>query len=363
MHRRELIEKTGLYNEKLNVLIDWDINRRSTFFSDFYHVPAITGEFYSPVGESDRMSIQRRKNEREFVGNILTIRTTRPAKPWPKIKDLSIILLADKLDKQAGQTIGLIWRHTFYPYKLYLLASQADLGRLNTDMPNVELTAFQRAPSRTQIVDAALGKCEGEYVAIVPSGFAVEEMWVENPLYALIHSTNTEQALELEGSTDGLWGLVARKEDLQEARKNFAHLPVRQSLSAAGIEVTQPAAEELPFQFDDLLQQAQFAEKEGDYRQAAQMFEYIAEHYRNELWMRTLAAKAFYKAGEHARVSQLSKQVNQQRPTVDTLLLEAKVAREREDIHSAIALLRKAEQTLAGQSDYRIGSETGKCPA
>jgi glycosyltransferase involved in cell wall biosynthesis len=363
MHRRELVEKTGLYNEQLNALIDWDINRRSTFFSDFYHVPAITGEFCSPVGESDRISIQRRKNEREFVGNILAIRTTRPAKPWPKIKDLSIILLADKLDKQAGQTIGLIWRHTFYPYKLYVLSSQADLGRLCTDMPNIELIALQHTPSRMQIVDTALGKCEGEYAAIVPSGFPIEEMWVEHPVYALINSTNREQALELEGSTDSLWGFVARKDVLQEARKNFAHLPIRQSLSAAGIEVTQADIEELPFQFDDLLQQAQSAEKEGDYRQAAQMFEYIGEHYRNELWMRTLAGKAFYKAGDHARASQLSKQVNQQRPTVDTLLLEAKVARERKDTHLAIALLQKAEQTLAGHTDYWIGSETGKCPA
>jgi len=362
MHRRELIEKTGLYNEQLNALIDWDITRRLTFFSDFHHVPAITGEFYSPVGQSDRISIQRRKNEREFLRNILAIRTTRPAKPWPKIKDLSIILLADRLDKQAGQMIGLIWRHTFYPYKLYVLSSQADLGRLNTDMPNIELVPLQQVPSRTQTVDAVLERCEGEYVAIVPSGFTVEEMWLENPLYALINGPVSQQALELEGSTDSLWGLVAGKEDLQKARKNFAHLPIRQSLSAAGIKVTRPDAKELPFQFDNLLRQAQFAEKDGDYRQAAQMFKYIAEHYQNELWMRTLAAKAFYKAGDHARASQLSKQVNQQRPTVDTLLLEAKVARERKDIGSAISLLQKAEEALAGQGDYWIHSDMDKCP-
>ena len=36
MHHRDLIEKTGPYNEKLNVLIDWDMTRRLAFFSDFY---------------------------------------------------------------------------------------------------------------------------------------------------------------------------------------------------------------------------------------------------------------------------------------------------------------------------------------
>ena len=38
MHRRDLIERTGPYNENLNVLIDWDMTRRLAFFSDFYHV-------------------------------------------------------------------------------------------------------------------------------------------------------------------------------------------------------------------------------------------------------------------------------------------------------------------------------------
>ena len=58
MHHRALLDKTGPYNEDLNVLIDWDLTRKLVFFTDFRHVNEVTGEFYCPVGESDRVSVR-----------------------------------------------------------------------------------------------------------------------------------------------------------------------------------------------------------------------------------------------------------------------------------------------------------------
>jgi len=349
MHHRSLIEKTGPYNEELNILIDWDMTRRLAFFSDFHHVSEITGEFYSPIGESDRISVQRRKDKSEYSRNIMMIRTTRPSKPWTKIKDMSIIFATDRLNKQAGKTIGSIWRHTFYPYKVYLPLPQADFNRLNSNMPNMVLVPVSPLSSQAERINAALQSADGEYVAIVPSSFPVKEMWVENPLYVLINSLVSREGFELEGSTDTLWAAVVRKRDLQCARRSFPNLPVRQSLKAAGIGLRHPGFEELPFQFDNLLQQARLAEKDGNWVEAAQMFEYIAGHHRNELWMKTLAAKAFYKAGGHTRAAELSYEVNQQRPTVNTLLLEAKVKRQQKNFSSAIELLKRAEQILEGK--------------
>jgi len=346
MHRRDLLEKTGLYNEELNVLIDWDMTRRLAFFSDFHHTCEITGEFYSPVSESDRISVLRRKDKNEYARNVLTIRTTRPAKPWTKIEDMSIIFVADLLNQQAGQTLGLIWRHTFYPYKLYLPLPQADFSRIDTEMPNIILVPVNPFSSRAQKVDAALSRCEGEYIVIVPSGFPIEETWIEDPLYALINSSAGCQGLELESSTDKLWAAVLRKGDLQFARRSFPNLSVSESLKAAGIVLRNLRPEEIPFQFDSLLKEAQMAEKDGNWAKAAEMFEYIADHHQNEVWMKTLAAKAFYKAGDLTRASQLSSEVNQQRPTVNTLLLEAKVYREEKNFSLAIALLKRAEEIL-----------------
>lgn len=349
MHHRDLLEKTGLYNEQLSILIDWDMTRRLAFFSDFHHVYEITGEFDGSVAGSDRISIRRRQDVNEYFRNVLTIRTTRPTKPWTKIKDMSIIFTADQLNRQAGKTLGLIWRHTFFPYKVYLSLPRADINRLNTDIPNLIRVPVNPLASEAERIDAVLARCDGEYIAIVPSGFAIKEMWVENSLYALIDSSVSGEGFELEGSTDTLWAAVVRKSDLQYARRSFPNLPVRQSLKAAGIVLRQPSFEELPFQFDNLLREAQLAEKNGNWAQAAQMFEYIADNHQNQLSMRTRAAKAFFKAGDHVRAAELSCELNQQRPTVDTLLLEAKVKREKKNFESAMELLERAEQILEGK--------------
>lgn len=356
MHCRDLIEKTGPYNEKLNVLIDWDITRRLVFFSDFHHVCEITGEYYHPEGESDRISVQRRKDKNEYTRNVLTIRTTRPAKPWPKMSDLSIIFLTDRLDKQAGKTINAIWRHTFYPYRLYLPLSDSDINRLNSEMPNLIPVPVNSSSSQAQLIDTVLEKCDSEYIAIVTSGFPMSDMWIENPLYAMMNNPQDRQGYEPEGTTNELWAVVVKKDDLQLARKSFPDLPVRESLKAAGIALKHPGFEEMPFQFDNLLQQAFLAEKNMNFSQAGQLFEYIAENNQNELWMKRLATKAFFQAGDHTRAAELCHNINQQHPTVDTLLLEAKIKRQKENFNSAIELLKKAEHILENPLEYLSGN-------
>jgi glycosyltransferase involved in cell wall biosynthesis len=349
MHRRDLLEKTGLYNEAINVLIDWDLTRRLAFFSDFYHVPEITGEFYQPAGKCDRISVLGRKNEKKYARNILRIRTTRPAKPWTKLKDMSIIFTTERLNRQAGTTLGSIWQRTFYPYEVYLPLPAESLEKLDAEMPNIIPVPVNLLSSQEERIDAALARCDGEYIAIVPSGFPMREFWVEDSLHALINSSANNEGFELEDSTDTLWAVVVRKDDLQYARRSFPNLSVRESLNAAGIAIRRLEPEEIPFQFDQLLEKAKTAEKDGNWSKAAEMFEYITKHHQNDLWMKSLAANASFKAGGHIRAANLSHEINRQRPTVDTLLLEAKVKREQKDFNSAIKLLEKAEQILEGK--------------
>ena len=135
-----------------------------------------------------------------------------------------------------------------------------------------------------------------------------------------------------------------------------------QSLEASGVVLRKPSYEQLPFQFDDLLQQAQRHKRDGSWAQAAHMFAYIAEHHRNEIWMKTLAAQSFYKAGYHSKATELSREINQRRPTVNSLLLEAKIYQEKKDFHSAIELLKRAEQILCNDTEYPVCAETSAYP-
>ena len=352
MHRLDLLDKTGPYNEQLNVLIDWDMARRLVFFSDFHHVYEITGEYYHPMGDCDRISVQQRKDTNKYFWNLLTIRTTRPLKPWPKIKDMSIIFLTDAVDLQTAKAIITIWRCTFYPYKIYMPMPKSEFSKLNTDMPNLIFIPVNETASAAQRIDAALEKCDGEYIGIVSDKYPVKDLWIETSIYAMINNPTDRQVLELEESTNEHWAAVIRKEDLLNARRNRPDLAVYESLKAAGMTIRKPDFKEYPFQFDNLLQQAKSAGLDGNWLEAAGLFEHIAENHRNRLWMITMAAKAFYKAGDLKRALILSSEINNQRPSIDTLLLEAKIKRNDNNFDSAIELLESAERILNNEMQY-----------
>ena len=349
MHQRDLIEKTGPYNENLSVLIDWDMTRRLAFFSDFYHICSVTGEYYHPMGDCDRISVQQRKNKKEYHRNVLTIRTTRPDKPWPKIQDMSIIFVTDEFNKEAGKKICSIWQNTFYPYKLYLPISESDLNRINTDMPNLVFVPVDPSFSKAERIDAAIKSCDGHYIAIVPDSLKIEEMWVEKSLYALINCSIDRQAFLLAESDNENLAVIIKKENIEYARKSFPHLNLPESLKAAGISLRMPDYEEYPFQFDNILHQAMSEEKNGNWLQAAEMYMYLAENHMNQLWMKRFAAKALFKAGKHNMAASIFDEINQQRPTAETLLLEAKFRREEKKYNSAIELLHEAEKTIQGK--------------
>ncbi|MGD0078058.1 MAG: glycosyltransferase [Sedimentisphaerales bacterium] len=361
MHRRDLLEKTGLYNEKLNVMIDWDMTRRLAFFTDFLHVHQITGEYYHPAGDCDRISVQQRKNQQEYARNVLTIRTTRPAKPWTKFADLSIILILaprssilehreSSIDyREVGTTIGLIWQHTFYPYKLYIPLPDDGIGRFKTDMPNVVTIPVAPTDTPLEQIEKTLAQCEGQYIAIVPAGFPVRDMWVEDSLYALINSQNNREAFELEGSSQNCQAVVARREHIELACKEYPRLQLYEGLMAGGIKIRRITPEEIPFQFDTLLKVARTEQNNGNLKQAARIYVHIANKYQNQLWMKSLAAQALFKAGVLHEAAKLVSSVNGQRPTVDTLLLEAKLSRKGQNFESAITLLNKAHEILLGK--------------
>lgn len=351
MHRRDLFEKTGKYNEELNVMIDWDMTRRMAFFADFVHVHKITGEYYAAVENSDRISIKRRKSVHNCLWNILTIRSTRPAKPWTKVKDLSLILIAECLDDQVKQELMDIWSHSFYPYQIYLPLPQEDLDRLETMVPNILGVPVSMKSSPEERFDVALRCCEGDYIAILPSDFYLkgnESAWIERSLKPLMSCDDPDQAFEAVGSTPRCWSAVFKREQIERARRQYGNLPVRESVAATGIKLREPRYEEFPFQFDDLVKAAEEVEEKGNWLYASQIFEYMCEKYRNELWMKTRWANALYHAGRYDEALSIAEELNLKRPTVSTLLIEARIHRKRDDVSLAIEQFEKAEDILQG---------------
>ena len=354
MHRRDLLEKTGPCNENLNVLIDWDLTRRLSFFTDFKHVTKVTGEFYAPVGDCDRKSVQKRNDVPKYIYNFLKIRSTRPAKPWPKVDDMSLILLAEGSMFEVEETLRIIWSQTYYPYEIYLPLTESEYQRLNTAVPNIVHVTVAQGSSVEERVDEALKHCDGEYIAMVPSNLPIDKndvAWIEKSLNPLITGCSDSLGFELDNSTPWCWGAVLRREDIEQARRDHGHLPIRESLRAAGINIRKSVQDEWPFQFEHFVTLGSSLEENGDLVNAVKVYEYIAENYGNNLWMKTRSANALYFAEKYDDALRLIRNVNSERQTPATLLIEARTCNKKENFREAISLYRKGLKII-GSHDF-----------
>ena len=256
LHRKDVFEKAGYYNEDLNVLIDWDLTRKLCFYTDFLHVPIVTGEYYAPVGDCDRISIQRRKDVKEYLRNVLTIRSTRPPKPWPCMKDLSVIVTADGCDQRLYKTINDLWSHGYYPRQFYVPLTDAEISRFQSAVPNLITVPVDASMNPQQRIDAVLSHCQGDYVALVPVGMPIENdevSFLERSLYPLIQKNETNVAYEIVEATDALWGAVLSTDDLLRIRRQHSELSVRDGILAGGLELKKPEFGDYPMQFDNFL--------------------------------------------------------------------------------------------------------------
>lgn len=356
MHRKDLLEQAGGYNENLNVLIDWDLNRKLCFYTDFLHIPEITGEYYGPVGECDRISVQRRKNVQDYLRNVLTIRTTRPPKPWPCIEDLSVLVMAERVDAELEQTLRDLWSHTFYPQQIYVALSPQEASGWQPAVPNVVLVPVESDAPLDRRIDRMLEVCEGTYAALVPTGLQAEmdeAAWLERSLFPLLESRQSHQAFELPEATETCWGAVFRMEELRQARCQYGHLPLRACLQAAGLTIRKPNLEEYPFQFDHFLAVAEQMERDGDWGYAAQIYAHLAEHFGNEWWMRTRQAHALLQAGRYAEALEVLEPVQNARPTVSTLLMTARIYHKQKQDRRAIELYEQARRIVEGTEPRR----------
>jgi glycosyltransferase involved in cell wall biosynthesis len=354
MHRRDLIEKTGPYNESVKVLIDWDMTRRLAFYSDFLHVRRVTGEYAIPDKTSDRISSRMRKDMNEYERYVRTIRTTRPPKPWPKVKDLSIFFLPERMSMASADSLGAIWRHTFVPHQVYLPLPADQLREIGpTDMPNVIFVPVPSGAPVTARVDACLRRCEGDCVALMPSGTAVKDLWVEMGRYALLHNSVPKAAYFMEGPADPeVPPVVLWKDDLQAARQASPALNVRESLRQAGIQLIAPTLADCPFAFDEIMRTATDVEAEGDWERSARLFEKLPEKFANELWSKERRAMALHHTGaDEEEAMRLCREINQERPSVESMLLEARLRREHDQLPEAIRLLETARLQLQWKGD------------
>ncbi len=121
MHRRELAQQAGGYDEDVTVLIDWNMTRKLSFITDFKHVPAVTGEYYMPMRNSDRISVRERKDQDRFKFNILKIKGYLPPKPWPMVDSVVVIFPVDRWSEEIVEKIQTLLKKIHYPVQFAIV--------------------------------------------------------------------------------------------------------------------------------------------------------------------------------------------------------------------------------------------------
>ncbi len=96
-----------------------------------------------------------------------------------------------------------------------------------------------------------------------------------------------------------------------------------------------------------VLSTARMLEADGDSLRAAKLYERAADLGEDGLWTTYQAARALQAVGDRdSYAMELCQHINQHRPSVDSLLLEAKLHRSADRIERAVGLLDRARRTL-----------------
>jgi glycosyltransferase involved in cell wall biosynthesis len=353
VHRADLLEKTGPYNESVRVLIDWDMMRRIGFFTEFLSIDAVTGEFFtSAQGKgSDRISDKQRQDKVKYFQNCIAIRNNRPPKPWKVYKDVSIIWTPSQVTDRAIERLANMLQLTYTPYEIYIPMTQAELRCLDVNVPVVHGVEVPEGLTPTERFDAALARAQGDYICWAPDQITFSENWLEKPLQALIGHPGEAAAL-LEGESDEQWGMVVSRPLLEQIRQAHPERTVRQSVEQADVELLDAEGQPNVSPVNRIVRKALGAVREEEYSRAADLFTEAAEGPANdELWVKTCAAWALYNdGGRDDEAIDLCQRILERRSWIDALTLYGKLLRRNDRPNEAIEALEQAREMM----DYTV---------
>ena len=182
MHRRKLGLHVGGYDESVNVLIDWDMTRKLCFYTDFKHVPVVTGEYYMAHAKSDRISVRQRKNKKDFKHNLRKIKADLPPEPWRFIEKVAIVLPVSQWNEKLKEFIAEIYDNTSYPFQMVLVNREPEtdkdtclesLGRIGR-LKNLTIHIPDKTLSEFDSYKYGCEKTDADYVYLLTQNIDTE---------------------------------------------------------------------------------------------------------------------------------------------------------------------------------------------
>jgi hypothetical protein len=235
-----------------------------------------------------------------------------------------------------------------------ILPAFQDAGKMPAPQPDPDLLhvpVTSTCPWDAR-VDLALQRCQGDCVAILPQRGWPAAARVAQALYALTRHAGRDEAILLKPPRPASWGAVFRTDELRRARSRRPAATIRRSAEADGIALRSPAPAELPFALDQAARAAFAHQFDGNFAQAADVYLGLAGAGSEPLWFSQAAAEAlFHEPDRSGEALAACRAVNARRPTVESLLLEARLCRRNRHSDQAAALLERARDLLDWPTD------------
>jgi glycosyltransferase involved in cell wall biosynthesis/tetratricopeptide (TPR) repeat protein len=172
MHRRDLAIRAGGYQDDITVLIDWNMTRKLCFYTDFKYIPVPTGEYYMPVGKSDRISVREREDNEKYKHNLRKIKADLPPEPWSKVERIGIIFPVNEWNDSVVELITDLIDSICYPARYIIINNDAKrdesfcgefLGKIG-ELKNVSVLTPPRCLSELEAYRFGVKAVDVDYV-------------------------------------------------------------------------------------------------------------------------------------------------------------------------------------------------------
>lgn len=167
VHRRSLLDKAGMYDEELEVLIDWDMIRRLSFVSRPYHVWSVTSEhiqYYKGGVMENRISCLWTKDPDKLK------------KALERIVGKTRELPADEIELKDSISEAMLSFSYYHQFRINQISNEREQSS-NQDKSGITLTKsdllcqLQEATYRAHVLDIEIAEIKQSITWKITNGF------------------------------------------------------------------------------------------------------------------------------------------------------------------------------------------------
>jgi len=358
MHRKGLALRAGGYDESVRVLIDWNLTRKLSFYTDFIHVPAVTGEYYVPLTGSDRISDVQRRDEVEYRQNLRRIRADLPPEPWPMVEKVAVVFPVQEWSECELDVVRYLAERLDYPCRIVLVNGREDYGEGDCARALGPLAELKHL----RVVPAPPGAGPGAYYTVGMDSIEADHYYLPSPWASVDVDCRLISGLSYLAETgcDG----VRWPED--PVRDGPCDLMVRRQYRTSPSDPGQADVRTVPrdwfpeaFKMDYLLHFAERCCEEGAHAVAQQLLDEvqaIPSGASGQAYLVQLYARVAFGMGNYERAERMCKDLISRGYGCDNWVTLGRILQERTDYAAAADAYRQALQGIGlGEEDVDAG--------